>query len=161
MPQLDPSSFGSQLFWLALSFVTLYLIMSFLVVPRIGGTLSARQKKIDDCLSQAEALRMRAEEAKAEYEAALADSRSRALVMMQEMRAEMQAEADRQKAELDEKLAAQNAEFEQRLAKARDEALAGLNEAAVGVVSDVMTAIQLDVADEATIRASIEKALAN
>ena len=73
----------------------------------------------------------------------------------------MQAEADRQKAELDEKLAAQNAEFEQRLAKARDEALAGLNEAAVGVVSDVMTAIQLDVADEATIRASIEKASAN
>jgi len=161
MPQLDPSSFGSQLFWLALSFVTLYLILSFLVVPRIGGTLSARQKKIDECLSQAESLRVQAEEAKAKYEAALADSRSRALVMMQDMRAEMQAEADKQKAELDEKLAAQNEAFEQRLAQARDAAMAGLNEAAVEVVADVMTAMQVDSADEATIRAAIDKAAAN
>ena len=33
MPQLDPSTFGSQLFWLLVCFGALYMVLSFIVIP--------------------------------------------------------------------------------------------------------------------------------
>ena len=94
MPQLDPSTFGSQLFWLAICFVTLYLVMALVVIPRITGTMGARADHLDGDLAEAEALRNKAEAALKAYEEALAEARTKALGLAQEMRAEVQAETD-------------------------------------------------------------------
>ena len=47
MPQLDPASFPSQLFWLAVCFGTMLLVLSVFVLPRITRTLTTRQGRID------------------------------------------------------------------------------------------------------------------
>lgn len=156
MPQLDPSTFGSQLFWLAICFVTLYLVMALVVIPRITGTMGARADQLDGDLAEAEALRNKAEAALKAYEEALAEARSNALGLAQEMRAEVQAETDRQKAELDAKLAEQAAEADARLAAARDVALTGLHEAAKEIVGDVMGAIGVDKADDGDIAKALD-----
>ena len=100
MPQLDPSTFGSQLFWLLVCFGALYLVLSFIVIPRISNTLTARAETLEGDLAEAEKLRGQAETALKAYEDALAEARSRALALAQEMRAEVQAETDRQKLSL-------------------------------------------------------------
>ena len=63
MPQLDPASFPSQLFWLAVCFGTMLLVLSVFVLPRITRTLTARQGQIDGDLEAAEKLRADAEAA--------------------------------------------------------------------------------------------------
>ncbi|MCH1569221.1 MAG: F0F1 ATP synthase subunit B' [Parvibaculales bacterium] len=141
MPQLDPSTFGSQLFWLLVCFGALYLVLSFIVIPRISKTLATRAQTLDGDLAEAEKLRGQAETALKAYEDALAEARSRALTLAQEMRAGVQAETDRQKAELDAKLAEQAGEADAALAKARDNAMAGLKDAAGDLVGEVMQAI--------------------
>ena len=151
MPQLDPSTFGSQLFWLAICFGTLFFVMAFVVLPRIGRTIQARTDQLEGDLAEAEALRDKAAAALAAYEEALAEARTKALGLAQEMRAEVQAETDRQKAELDAKLAEQAAAADARLAEARDAAMAGLRDAAQEIVGDVMTAIGAEAADEAAV----------
>ncbi len=156
MPQLDPSTFGTQLFWLGICFVTLYLVMAVIVLPRISGTLEARSSQLDDDLAEAENLREKAETALAAYEEALADARSRALTLAQEMRAEVQAETDRQKAELDAKLAEQAQAADAAMAKARDEAMSGLKNAAADIVGDVMDAIGTAKADDAAVAKAVE-----
>ncbi|MEC8291305.1 MAG: hypothetical protein VXZ78_04375, partial [Pseudomonadota bacterium] len=71
MPQLDPTSFPSQLFWLAVCFGTMLLVLSVFVLPRITRTLTARQGQIEGDLQAAEKLRADAEAALAAYDAAL------------------------------------------------------------------------------------------
>ena len=71
MPQLDPASFPSQLFWLTVCFGTMLLVLSAFVLPRITRTLTTRQGRIDGDLQAAENLRADAEAALAAYDAAL------------------------------------------------------------------------------------------
>jgi len=156
MPQLDPSTFGTQLFWLGICFVALYLVMAIVVLPRISGTLQARASQLDDDLAEAEALREKAETALAAYEEALAEARSRALTLAQDMRAEVQAETERQKAELDATLAEQAQAAEAAMAKARNDAMDGLSDAAAAIVGDVMDAIGTVKADDAAVAKAVK-----
>ena len=158
MPQLDPSTFGSQLFWLAVSFVTLYVVLSVLVLPRIGATMAKRSDQLDGDLAEAEALRAKAEAALEAYEEALAQARTKALVVAQTMRAEVQAETARQKAELDAKLAEEAAAADSRLASTREAALAGLRDAAKEIIGDVMVSIGVDQADDKSVDAALDAA---
>lgn len=160
MPQLDPSTFGSQLFWLAICFVTLYSVMALLVIPRITGTMTARAAQLDGDLAEAEKLRNKAEAALKAYEDALAEARTNALGLAQEMRAEVQAETDRQKAALDAQLAEQAAAAEARLMDARNAAMEGLRDAAKDIVGDVMDAIGADKATDAKIGKALDAAAA-
>lgn len=143
MPQLDPASFPSQLFWLAVCFGSMLLVLSVVVLPRIKRTLETRKGQIDGDLEAAEKLRADAEAALAAYDAALQQARNNALALAQEMRAEIQAETDRQKAELDARLAEEAKQADARLNAARDVALGGLDAAARDVVGDVMQAVGL------------------
>ena len=160
MPQLDPSTFGSQLFWLLLCFGALYLVLSFIVIPRIAKTLAARAETLEGNLAEAENLRVQAEAALKAYEDALAEARSRALVLAQEMRADVQAETDRQKAELDTKLAEQAAAADAALMKSRDAAMAGLKDAAAALVDDVIEAIGSDKASDGDVAKALDSVAA-
>lgn len=160
MPQLDPSTFGSQLFWLLVCFGALYLVLSFIVVPRISKTLATRAETLESDLAAAETFRSQAETALQAYEDALAEARGRALALAQEMRAEVQAETDRQKAELDAKLAEQAAAADAALMASRDAAMAGLKDAAAGLVGDIMEAIGSDKASDGDVAKALDSVAA-
>jgi len=74
MPQLDPSLFATQLFWLFVTFLALFLIAWKVALPRITEVLDARQTRIDGDLEKARALKDEAEEVIATYEKTLADA---------------------------------------------------------------------------------------
>ena len=126
MPQLDASTFVSQLFWLAVTFVVLYFVMSKLIVPRIADVLQDRQARIDDDLEKAEELRNEAASVLEAYEKTVADGRAQAQTILREASLQNdKAAADRQAA-LGEQLAQQTAEAETRINAAREEALANI-----------------------------------
>lgn len=78
MPQLDITTFSSQLFWLGLFFVILYLILTYAALPKIVCIYEGRQKKVEENLARANTYRKEAEELLADYEAILAKSRIQA-----------------------------------------------------------------------------------
>jgi F-type H+-transporting ATPase subunit b len=47
MPQLDPSYFPSQIFWLVIAFSLLYLYLKHRALPNLENILSNRSSKID------------------------------------------------------------------------------------------------------------------
>ena len=56
MPQLDvPRPFAPQLFWLAIWFVVLYVLMSKVGLPRIALAIEARRQRREDDLARAAA----------------------------------------------------------------------------------------------------------
>lgn len=78
MPQLDISTFVSQLFWLGLSFLFLYLMLSRKVLPRIVKIFGQRKEALEDKINQASVYRDEAEALLAKYEQALAVAREEA-----------------------------------------------------------------------------------
>ncbi|MCF1504441.1 MULTISPECIES: F0F1 ATP synthase subunit B [unclassified Afifella] len=123
-PPFDPSTYLSQLIWLAVFFGLLYYLLSKMVLPRIATILEERHDRIADDLAEAEKLKRESDEAIAAYEQALAEARQRAHGIAQDARdkakAEVEDERAKAEAELEEKLQAAEA----RIGEVRDKALA-------------------------------------
>jgi len=86
LPQLDVTTFASQLFWLVISFAVLYAVISRIAVPKISGVLADRAGRIKGDLDQAALAKANSDAAIANYEKALAEARTRALKLGDEMR---------------------------------------------------------------------------
>src|SRR5688572_14772604 len=71
-PPFDATTFASQLFWFAVTFVALYVVLSRFVLPRIGGVLEKRAGTIQGDLDQAAQKSAEAEHARANMERAVA-----------------------------------------------------------------------------------------
>ena len=78
LPQLDPTWWPSQLFWLAITFGVLYWLMAGKFLPAIGGAIEERRDRIADDLDQASDFKREAEEAEDAYNQSLADAKAKA-----------------------------------------------------------------------------------
>ncbi len=61
MPQFNAKSFNSQLFWLVITFSTLYLIITYFILPRIRENIRLRKNKIANDLERAENIKIEIE----------------------------------------------------------------------------------------------------
>lgn len=132
MPQLDFSTFPNQIFWLVVTLIVIYFILSRVALPRIGAVLAERQGTITNDIAAAEELKQRAQEAEAAYDKALADARSEAARIVAEAKADIQAELDAEMQKADAEIAAQTAESEKAIAEIQ----AGATDAVKAVAKD-------------------------
>ena len=68
MPQLNPEFWISQIFWLTLTFGTLYIILSKLILPKISKNLELRKSQIQENIEAAEKQRESGENKLKEYD---------------------------------------------------------------------------------------------
>ncbi len=155
MPQLDITTFSTQLFWLFICFGSLFCILTFAILPRIGGGIAARHRRLEDDLAAAERLRDEAAQALSAHEEALSAARSKAVSLAQTVRQEMQAEMDKQKAEVDQQLAARMAESDARIFAAHEEAMANVSAMVGPLVVDLVEAVARKTVDPAVIDAAV------
>jgi F-type H+-transporting ATPase subunit b len=137
-PPFESEHFPSQLVWLAISFVLLYVLMSRIALPRIGGIMAARSKVISDDLAAAEQLKERSNAANAAYEKTLADARSRAQALAGATREQQARKTDdlhkRLEAQLHERIVA----AEQSIAKSRGAAMSNVRSIAAETASAIV-----------------------
>jgi F-type H+-transporting ATPase subunit b len=126
MPQLDFTTFPSQIFWLLVALVALYFILSKLALPRVVGAIEERHDAIEDDLDRAADFKRRAEKAEAALNKATADAKARAQEIAAAARAEVQAELDKAIAKADAEIAAKSAESEARIADIKASAMASV-----------------------------------
>jgi F-type H+-transporting ATPase subunit b len=123
LPQFDTSLFPAQLFWLAVSFVLLYVLMAFVALPGVRRTQDKRHEIIASELAAASAANDAAKAMIAQYEKALADARAKAQAMVSDMAAKAAKDAAARQAEQQEALTKRLHEAEAKIAAARDAAL--------------------------------------
>jgi F-type H+-transporting ATPase subunit b len=122
-PPFDSKTFASQLFWLALAFIALYLLMSRIALPRIGSILDSRRQRIEGDLAEAQRFKDASDAAISAHEKALAEARGRAQALANETRAKAAAAAEARRKEVDAKLRARIAEAEKVIAATRSAAM--------------------------------------
>lgn len=156
MPQLDAATFLPQLFWLAVCFGALYLIMSRFALPRVGDMLQARRERVEADLGRAEDLRGEAAEMLAAYESAMAEARGEAHRLTVQAAQDAAAEAARRHAELAARLEADAARAEARIAEAGARALADMRAHAAGIVRDASVRLAGVAPSDAAVTAALE-----
>jgi F-type H+-transporting ATPase subunit b len=141
MPQLDFSTFGNQIFWLVVTLVVIYLILSRVALPRIAGVLAERSGTISNDLAAAEELKAKAVAAEEAYNKALADARAEAAKIVATTKADMKAELDAAIAKADAEISQKTAESEKVISEIRATALESVEEVAKNTAMALVAAL--------------------
>jgi F-type H+-transporting ATPase subunit b len=154
MPQLDFSTWPNQIFWLLVTLVVIYFVLSKIALPRIGAVLADRKSTITNDLAAAEELKQKAVAAEKAYNDALANARSEAAKIVAQAKAEIQKDLDAATAQADAEIAARAAESEKTIAAIRDGAAQAVSEVARDVAGELV-AVLGGKADAATVTAAV------
>jgi F-type H+-transporting ATPase subunit b len=161
MPQLDVNAWPPQLFWLAVTFLVLYFIISKIVIPRTGGVIEGRKNQIDGDLAAAQRFKADTDKAVAEYERALAEARGKAHAIAQETRGKLAAEVDKERSKLDGELAGKIAQAEKAIHATRSKALASVGELATDIAADIVSRLTGTTVTKADAAKAVAKAQGN
>lgn len=141
MPQLDFSTFPNQIFWLLVTLTVIYLVLSRVALPRIGGTLANRKGTITADLSAAEELKQKAVEAEAAYDEALATARSEAAKIIAANKADNAAILAKEIAKADATIAKKAAESAGRIDEIKAGAVAAVETVAKDTAAELVAAL--------------------
>lgn len=158
MPQLDLSTWTSQIFWLVLTFAVLYFALSRFILPGLRDTIGTRTDRIADDLDSATRMKQEAEEAEKAYETSLRDARAKAMNVAESTRqsldAEIRTELDAADAEADR--GAQLAET--RIREIKTAALSNIDAVAAEVAGAVVSELTGKSVSDAKLRVALGKA---
>ena len=136
-PPFQKDTFASQLVSLLIAFVALYLIVSRIALPRVGGVIDARQDAIEGDLAAAQKLKDESDSALKAYESELVAARSRAQAISAETREKSNAAAEAQRKTLEDQLSVKLADAEKTIAATREAAMRNVR----GIAAEAAAAI--------------------
>jgi len=157
LPQFDFSWWAGEIFWMLVVFGVLFALFARVFVPRLGGTIAAREDKIGGDIGEARRLR---DEAEAQSQAAageLAQARGRAQRLAADAKTAAAAESHARQSAEEARLGQVLAEAEARIASARAEAMTHVRQ----IAAEAAEAIVERLTGEKAGVAEIERALAS
>ena len=159
MPQLDPTSFPSQIFWLVITFVLLWWLMARVALPKVGLVLEERQKKISDSLDMADDLRKEAASELESYEIAISKAHDEARKVINDANQEGTQASANQLAEIRISLTNQFAEVETEIESVKEKALEEIGQSAREVAISTLNKLVGIKIPAKTLNAAIDNAM--
>ncbi|WP_417243550.1 F0F1 ATP synthase subunit B' [Celeribacter sp.] len=158
MPQLDFSTFPNQIFWLLVTLVVIYFVLSKIALPRISSVLAERSGTIMNDIAAAEELKLKAVDAEDAYNQALAEAKAEAQRIVQDARDAIQGDLDVAIAKADADIAAKSAESAKAIAEIREGAMDAVKDVAKDTAKEIVAALGAK-ADAKSITAAINARL--
>jgi F-type H+-transporting ATPase subunit b len=158
MPQLDVTTWPPQLFWLAVCFIALYVVVSRIIIPKTGGVIEARKKTIECDLAAAVSAKSESEAVFKAYEASLAEARGRASAHALEVRNRVGAESDAARHKLDADLADKAAAADKAIQAAKAKALSNVKDIAGELAANIVAELSGASVSKAAAAAAVAKA---
>jgi len=162
MPQLqfsNPLTTG-QVFWGAVIFLLLYLLLSRSALPRVGSVLAERRSRIEGDLDAAKAARSEADTAIAELRRARRDASAEAAGLVEKVVADAREQAAAQAREMNARLEAEIERAEAAVAASRHTALGSLRTVASDTAQLLVERLTGTTADHALVQAKVDAVLA-
>jgi F-type H+-transporting ATPase subunit b len=141
LPQLDPTYFASQLFWLAICGLILYVVMARFALPRIANLQTSRDTFVQDHLHQAAQLRSQAETAKISYELALREAESKAKTLLTDTAADLSKKNELAMHDAMDKVQKTIDQAEARLLDQKQQIMATVDQQATILAQDILTTV--------------------
>tara|TARA_B100000686_G_scaffold187271_1_gene193980 strand:+ start:182 stop:772 length:591 start_codon:yes stop_codon:yes gene_type:complete len=138
MPQLNPEFWISQVFWLTLTFGTLYVVLSKLILPKISANLEARKSEILENIEAAEKQREESEQKIKEYNKIVQDSKMEAKNYFNQARKKILKDISLKKESLDKELNEEIRKAEFEIEELKNKAPEKINKIAIEVSKDLI-----------------------
>lgn len=123
MPQLELSSYISQMFWLLLSFCVLWFLLSTFIVPKLADVVEQRKRKINEYVQRADALNAQAQNSLEKYNETISLAEKQAEESKNKSKEELKAYLQKTEADMSERLNKKIADNEFLLATEKNNTL--------------------------------------
>ncbi len=144
MPQLDTSVYVTQIFWLLVTFISFWLIMDKLVIPKIAEKIEERKRKYNDYILKAEEINKKALETLNTYEKKLAVAKNDAMKQINENEEALASFISEKEEEISKKLKQKIDENEIKLINEKNEALAKVDTLSKDIAWAIAERLDLD-----------------
>ena len=138
MPQLDPEFWISQTFWLTLTFGTLYVVLSKLILPKISANLELRKSKIQENIEAAEKHRESSENKLKEYDEIVLKNKLEAKNIFKNAREKVIKDISSKKEVLDKQIDEEIKKAEQEIELLKKRAPEKINRIAIDTSSELV-----------------------
>jgi len=155
MPQLDFSTFPNQIFWLVVTLIVIYLLMSRVALPRIASVLTERHGAIQSDLDKADEMKAKAVEAETAYNQALVDARAEAQSIVAHARAEIQKDLDVALLKADAEIAVKTEESAAAIKEISASAVAAIKVVANDTAKEIVKTMMPGAGDAKAVKAAV------
>ena len=156
MPQLDPTYWASQAFWLILVFTILYISIAKFYLPKIKSNLDNRENKIKEDLDDANKFKDLAELKLKEYEKTLEDSKKEVIKIHIESKNKLDKEIQAKKNAMEKEIENEIAKAQKEIADLKKNSISDIQNISRDIASNIIENISGDKLNENSIKAAVE-----
>lgn len=138
LPQLNTATYSSQIFWLVVTFILLYLLMSKMALPKVSEVLEMRESEINTNLNRAEKFEAEIEDVKNSYETALAKAHADAGNVVKKIEQATATKIAAKQGQFSDMAKDRLAKSEKSIKIAKEEALKSLEDIAADITKDAL-----------------------
>ena len=157
MPQLDPTYWASQAFWLILIFTLLYLTLSKMFIPKIKESIDDRENKIKDDLDEAQKLRSHAEEKLKDYDTTIEDAKKEVQKIIFESKNKLNLEIQNKKKKFEIEIEIEIESAEKEIENLKKESLTNISTIAEEISSKLIEMVSGDPLNQSSIKAAVSE----
>ena len=156
MPQLDPTYWASQAFWLILVFSILYVSISRFYLPKIKDNLDNRENKIKEDLENANKFKEQSEDKLKEYEIILENAKKEVNKILFESKNILDKNIQSKKQSMEKEIEKEIARAQQEIIELKKKSISSIQNISENIASNIIENISGDKLNQSSIKSAVE-----
>ena len=156
MPQLDPTYWASQAFWLILVFTILYISIAKFYLPKIKNNLENRENRIKDDLNDANNFKELSVSKLKEYEKILEDAKKEVIKIHMESKNSLDKDIKIKKEAIEKEIEKEINKAQKEISDLKKNSISDIRKISENITSNIIESISGDKLNESSIKAAVE-----
>tara|TARA_Y100000992_G_C21211039_1_gene465464 strand:- start:437 stop:1012 length:576 start_codon:yes stop_codon:yes gene_type:complete len=156
MPQLDPTYWASQAFWLILVFTILYITISKIYLPKIKRNLDNRENKIKEDLDNANKFKDQSESKLKEYELIMENAKKEVSKIHLESKNILNKDIQSKKETIEKEIEKEILKAQKEILELKKNSITSIQNISENIAANIIENISGDKLNESSIKATIE-----
>ena len=141
MPQLNPEFWASQIFWLILTFSSLYLIIWKVFLPKITLSIENRKSRVVNDLDEAQKLKENAEKKLNEYNKIIEESKKEAKKIIEDSKKKLDRDIENKKQKFNDEIEKELMAAEKEIKDLKKSSISNINNIAAETSAEIIKQI--------------------
>ena len=157
MPQLDPEYWASQAFWLIIIFLSIYILIAKIFIPKIKSNIDMRDNKIRKDLEEDKTYKEQAEKKLEEYNKLIELAKRDVKKILSDSRQKLNEDIQIKRKEVQKKIDEETKIAEEEIKKFKNNSVKKVNSISEGITSELLKEIFGEDINKSSIEAAVSQ----